>query len=240
MKNKSLYLIILCLCLHIAGRVALAQANDPAVAYVQKGKALLSKGDVEGAIANYNKAIELNPKLAIAYLQRGYARREQGSLEKAIEDYEKAAELDPRTIDNNWQVAEAYTNRGLIRKDRFDVDAAISDYNKAITLNPGALQAYLERGQARILIEDFTGAVTDFSYVIEKEKRNAGRKALAYSDRSFTKLLLGKEDEAKRDFEEGRRLSIDNKIDLESHLRGLEIQLQTMKQIRVQRNRGVL
>lgn len=236
-SKKYLYLLILGLCLYT---YTFGQAADPAQIYVQKGKSLLSRGDIEGAIASYTRAIELNPKSAIAYLHRGYARREQGSLDKAIEDYEKATELDARTTTNNWQVAEAFTNRGLIRKERLDVDLAISDYNKAIKHNPNALQAYLERGQARILIEDFTGALADFSYVIEKEKRNIGRKALAYGDRSLAKLLLGKGEEAKRDFEEGRKLSIDNRIDLESHLRVLEVQLQVIRQIRVERSKGVL
>ncbi|HEX8174225.1 MAG TPA: tetratricopeptide repeat protein [Pyrinomonadaceae bacterium] len=210
------------------------------MAYVQKGKTLLSNGNVEAAIASYDKAIELNPALAVAYLQRGYARRQQGSLDKAIADYEKATELDPRTTANNWQVAEAFTNRGLRRKDRFNVDAAISDYNQAIRFYPDALQAYLERGQARILLDDFAGAIDDFTHVIEKEKRDQGRRGLAYADRSLAKLFLGKEEEAKRDFEEGRRLGIENKIDTESHLIGLEIQLRRMREIKAQRNRGVL
>ena len=37
---------------------------DSAAKYLDSGKALHAKGDYDGAIADYSKAIELNPKFA--------------------------------------------------------------------------------------------------------------------------------------------------------------------------------
>ena len=240
MRNTYLYLLIIALCLHFGSPYTFGQAADQALAYVKRGDNLLSKSDIRGAVASYDMAIKLNPKLAIAYLQRGYASRQQGELDKAIEDFEMATELDQRTTYNNRQVAEAFTNRGMIRKNRLDVEAAMIDYNKAIRFYPVGMQAYLERAQARILIEDLTGAVADFSHVLAKENHGLGRKALAYAGRSFAKWLLGKEEEAQRDLAEGRKHSVKGKIDIEGHLRGLEIQLQMMRQLRAQRSRELL
>ena len=50
------------------------------------------KGDYDRAIADYNKALELDPKDATAYNNRGYAYRQKGDYDKAIADYDKALE----------------------------------------------------------------------------------------------------------------------------------------------------
>src|SRR5262249_6411107 len=52
-------------------------------------------GDLEGAIADYNRAVELNPKLARAYRDRGNVKRMKGDLDGAVADCTKAIELHP-------------------------------------------------------------------------------------------------------------------------------------------------
>ena len=47
------------------------------------------------AIADYDKAIELDPKLAPAYMNRGVAKYNLKQYSEAIADYDKAIELDP-------------------------------------------------------------------------------------------------------------------------------------------------
>ena len=53
---------------------------------------------------DYNKAIELNPKIAGFYFNRGNAKYNLSNFESSIEDYNKAIELEP-TIES------AITNR---------------------------------------------------------------------------------------------------------------------------------
>jgi tetratricopeptide (TPR) repeat protein len=50
-------------------------------------------GDRKGAIKDYNKAIELNSKLACAYRNRGITKYILGEKEEACLDWIKAAEL---------------------------------------------------------------------------------------------------------------------------------------------------
>lgn len=45
------------------------------------------------AIADFNKAIELDPEYALAYSTRGFAYTKLGEKEKAISDFEKCIEL---------------------------------------------------------------------------------------------------------------------------------------------------
>ena len=47
----------------------------------------------EGAISDYNKAIELNPDYIGAYVNRGVAKETIGDLSGACKDYRKAVSL---------------------------------------------------------------------------------------------------------------------------------------------------
>lgn len=49
--------------------------------------------DYRGAIADYDKAIEINPKYADAYYNRGYAKIDLGQREGGCWDFSKAGEL---------------------------------------------------------------------------------------------------------------------------------------------------
>ena len=60
---------------------------------------------VRVAIADLDKALELDPKFALAYMNRGNAKIELKQYTEAIADYDKAIELEPN-------FAPAYTNRG--------------------------------------------------------------------------------------------------------------------------------
>jgi tetratricopeptide (TPR) repeat protein len=234
-SKKSLCFLLLGFCLCFTSANICGQVVDPAMSYVRKGNMLYARGDFDGAVANFNKAIELKPTLAMAYLYRGYSRRMQGALDKAIEDYDRATELDPHTTLNNRQVAEAYINHGFIKKGKLEADAAINAYNKAIKLAPGEMQAYLGRGEARLLVEDFPGALADFNYLLGRKDYDPFRTAQAYAGRSFIKLLLGQEDEAKKDLAESYKLVGKEKLDIDQYLKYLEIQLLMMRRLHPQK-----
>jgi len=68
-----------------------------------RGVAYAEKGEVDRAIADYTKAIAINPKLADAYNNRGVSYRKKGDKEHAIADFRKALEIDP-----SGQLAKIY------------------------------------------------------------------------------------------------------------------------------------
>jgi tetratricopeptide (TPR) repeat protein len=86
------------------------------------------QGDLDGAIADFTKALEHNPRDASAYMNRGTARSARGDQDGAIADTTKALEHNPRD-------ADAYYNRGLARGNKGDRDEAIKDLQKAADLN---------------------------------------------------------------------------------------------------------
>jgi len=44
----------------------------------------MRKGDVDGAVSDYNKAVELNPRSFLAFYNRAFARKQKGDLDGAI------------------------------------------------------------------------------------------------------------------------------------------------------------
>ncbi|MDT9186184.1 tetratricopeptide repeat protein, partial [Limnospira sp. PMC 289.06] len=64
-------------------------------AYNNRGFAHRSQGNYKAAIADYNRAIEINPNYHNAYNNRGFAHRSQGNYKAAIADYNRAIEINP-------------------------------------------------------------------------------------------------------------------------------------------------
>ena len=52
-----------------------------------------NQGDHQGAIADYIKALEINPKDDIAYTNRGASKELLGDLKGACDDWRKAVDL---------------------------------------------------------------------------------------------------------------------------------------------------
>ena len=81
------------------------------------------------AIADYNQAIELDPKYAYAYGDRALAYKRQGQLDLAIADFTRAIALDP-------QDSISYNNRGAAYEVQGQRDKTIADYRTALKLDP--------------------------------------------------------------------------------------------------------
>src|SRR6266446_3307173 len=125
-----------------------ASAQQSARKLVKRGIELFSKGDIAGAIVEYNRALTIDPKLADAYLNRGKARRAGGDLDGAITDYETVCDLDPQMAVNNHDITEAYFNRGRAFLIEGNSKFAIADFDKSISLDDRNPLVYAERGLA--------------------------------------------------------------------------------------------
>jgi tetratricopeptide (TPR) repeat protein len=132
---------------------------------------------------------------------------------------------------NNRDITQAFTNRGFIRANQFDFEGAISDFDKAIRVSPSDADSYIKRAEARLIKGDLPDAILDFDKGIALSTRS-NTTSLAYAGRGFTHLLLGNEEEARKDFEKSLTLNNEGRIFLEIHLKLLETQIREMKRRR--------
>ena len=104
-----------------------ASANPLAKNLFNSGVDQYDQGDYQGAMADYTKAIEINPEYAPVYYFRGSAKDDLGDYQGAIDDYTKAIEIDP-------EFASAYNNRGIVRERVSDLEGTCRDWRKAVDL----------------------------------------------------------------------------------------------------------
>ena len=178
-------------------KVLLKDPNN-AICLYKSGLMSIQMGiDLDDAIQNFSKAIQIKPKYRDAFLVRGIARKMKHEYKEASEDLEKAISLDPDNDDAYISLAEVkyhltdytkadfyyseylkkhpndygtYSDRGYVRMERLYLKEAIEDYTKAIELNPNEqYKDYLERGKAKYLIRDFDSSKKDFNTSIEIE-----------------------------------------------------------------------
>jgi RNA polymerase sigma-70 factor (ECF subfamily) len=83
----------------------------------------------EEALADYNKAIELDNTKTQYYMRRGWVLYEMGELDKALADYTHAVTTEP---ENNY----AYNERSSVYWKMGRYADAIRDYNKSAELEP--------------------------------------------------------------------------------------------------------
>ena len=153
---------------------------DSANNYYYNGNAEANKGDMDGAISNYTKAIELDPNYAKAYGNRGLAKKNKGDLIGAMADYNRAIELDP-------SLAQVYFNRGNAERDKGDLYRAMADYTRAIELKNDFIEAYDNRGGVKRLLGDLDGAIADYCKAIEQDPQFTH----AYNNRGAVKERKG-------------------------------------------------
>lgn len=75
-----------------------SNALDPinlAAAYDNRGNAYAAEHDSDHAIADYNRAIKIDPSYAAAYYNRGLARQRGGDSKAGAADIAKAEQIDP-------------------------------------------------------------------------------------------------------------------------------------------------
>lgn len=169
-----------------------------AEAYVNRGVARKSKGDLEGAIQDYNEAIRLDPNDADSFNNRGNARKIQGDADGALLDFNEAIRLKP-------DYAFAFHGRGVTLYGKGDMNGALLDYNEAIRLKPDYPNAFYVRALARKALGDLDGALLDYNEAIRLKPDDAN----FFRNRGMTRHDKEDLDGALLDYNEAIRLKPD-------------------------------
>jgi len=121
-------IIVFVLSILLISMVVMCGVNKEAKRLNNLGIKYYRDGDIERAITELEKALEIAPKFIEAHYNLGNVYSHIDSLNEAIECWAKVLELD-----ENHQMATIYT--GLAHFKKGDVDQAFTFFEKAIALN---------------------------------------------------------------------------------------------------------
>ncbi|HIK10522.1 MAG TPA: tetratricopeptide repeat protein [Oscillatoriaceae cyanobacterium M33_DOE_052] len=156
-------------------------------------------GDKQGAIQEFNSAIELNPNNAEAYYKRANALYDLGDYQDAVEDYTVAIRINPSYVNS-------YFNRGLTYYEMGKYREAIADYTMTIKLNPKDADAYNKRGVAYHQLGDYSAALQDYTKAIALNPKDP----TAYINRGLSASAAGNKQSAIADYTEALRQDPNN------------------------------
>jgi eukaryotic-like serine/threonine-protein kinase len=151
-------------------QAAVAAAPNNVAARFNLGISLYDQGDVDGAIACFGKAIELDPKFERPHTNLGVVLQEKGDLEGAMACLATAVELAP-------QDAVAHTNLGIVLEKLGHMDAANTSYRTAIAFDPKLALAHNNLGSVLARQGDAEGAIACFHTAVRLAPQDAGAHA---------------------------------------------------------------
>jgi tetratricopeptide (TPR) repeat protein len=149
-----------------------ANAND-AQAYAAHGQALARSGKTEQALAEFDKAIAIDPHCAEGLYNRGLLYQGEKQHQLAIDDFTSANGLTP-------QRAEPLLGRAISYLAIDKVKEATADLDEAAQADPHNAQIWTTRGVAYERLGDKAKAAASYGHAINiSPKDEAARSGLA-------------------------------------------------------------
>lgn len=107
--------------------------KNPSVVEALNWRAManIDLGELDAALADLNKAIQLSPGYADAYNNRGEVYRQKQMSRQAMDDYRRATQIEKNFPEPHYNIA-------LILEHEKNYDAAINEYRKYLELQPKA------------------------------------------------------------------------------------------------------
>jgi tetratricopeptide (TPR) repeat protein len=141
-------------------RTTIERNPDCWMAYSNLGVDFLQKGQVDEAIAHYQKALEIKPDYADAHSNLGTAFLQKGRADEAIAHYQKALEIKPDYADAHGNLGNAFLQKG-------QVDEAIAHYQKALEIKPCKADAHGNLGTAFLQKGQVDEAIAHYQKALE-------------------------------------------------------------------------
>lgn len=110
-----------------------SDATEIAQSHSNLGFLLLKLNDMQGAIEQFDGALQINPGKQNSFLGRGIAEYRQGNLNAAVADLSHASQIAPLAQANFWL--------GRALEDKGQTEAAATAYETAVRLAPGMAEA---------------------------------------------------------------------------------------------------
>ncbi|MBX3471799.1 MAG: tetratricopeptide repeat protein [Planctomycetes bacterium] len=167
-----------------ADHLLAAGAESPR-ALLARGKARLAQGDVQGAVADHQRACELAPDDPTAWHGLGFARARARDVAGAMAAFARALELDPA-------MSAVLCDRAALRHETGDAAGALADIEAALRHDPRNPLLWTNRGAMRLDAGDEAGARADVDQALALEPRFAK----AWYNRALLAMRRGAQPEA--------------------------------------------
>lgn len=195
----------------------LVQESSQSHASFERGLRQLKNRNYQGAIAEFNQAIQFDQEFKEAYSGRGFAYLQLGQLQNAIDNYQQILRLDPNS-------AIAYSGLALVRDRLGDYTQSRSDASRSASLLSRQITRHLyqselsllelqasttgktpesefwaliDQGYQQLNRQNYRGAVTLFSQATKVAPKNSAR---PYIDRGVAYFWLNDYRAAIEDF----------------------------------------
>lgn len=159
----------------IARRVA--DEQDLATAYKNRGNAYDDKGEYARALEDYDEAVKINPRDADAFNSRGTTYAALARHERAILDFDEAIKLNPNS-------PLAFSNRCFARGVLDQLEQALADCNEALRLKANNAGAIGSRAFVYLKLGRYEAAIADYNLKLKASPDDAyalfGRGAAKY------------------------------------------------------------
>lgn len=136
------------------------QNKETSIAYTLYGASLYWMGDNEGALENYQKAIEMDKNNDMAWQLKGISHARNGELEIALENFIQSYKLNPNKSDVLMNIASVYFSVGKLAE-------AIEYIKKAILIDPKNPLYFYQLGLMKLYEEELFEAQKNFQRAIE-------------------------------------------------------------------------
>ena len=154
----------------------LSGAKPRAVDYFARGMDYMMVRDPDAAIADADRAIAVSPEFTLAYFLRANARYMKYRMAQSGAEVDEVTTTDIK--------AQAMLHQ---REDAEALQQVVADLDQVLKRSPKNVYAHFDKGNAYMLLNDYTGAISSFTKALEV-KPDLGE---AYYNRGLMYLRLG-------------------------------------------------
>ena len=186
----------------LATRIAAAQMVDHSEeirALKKSGLAKYERRDYVGAVADYDRLVDIDPSSALAYYLRGTAKEQARDPAGAEVDFQRSVELNPEFL-------LAHLALGRLERRKNNLDGAAAEYARVLQINPKYDPAYVEIGALRQMQKDYAGAESEYTTALKLAPRNYA----ATHNRALVRAELGRYPDALTDVNQAIALKPDD------------------------------
>jgi len=163
-------------------------SNLFSAAYFQKAKYAVSIYNLDEAIAEYERALEISPNTIPIQIELGNTYFLKNDFKKSIDIYTNIIEETKVSIEALYNRSCAYFH---LKKNKL----ALADLNNIIELNPQYSNAYFLKGNILLTKKEYKNAITNFKQCIKLDSENGD----AYFNLWLAKFLYNDDYQSKNE-----------------------------------------